>query len=173
MLLFIIGFMGSGKSYLGKRIAPKLAYDFLDLDDYIEERTGRSISEIFIEDGEVAFRQIESDCLKSLESQSQLVLATGGGTPCFFDNIHWMNQKGTTVFLDVITPILVQRLSSETEQRPLLAGRSAEELSTFITQKVAERRPFYEKAQHILKQEEVEMDMVGRFLEMITTIKAW
>lgn len=167
MLIFLIGFMGSGKSYVGKRLAPKLNFDYLDLDEYIVQKAGKSISVIFEEDGENAFRQIESDSLKSLAERENLIVATGGGTPCFFDHMHWMNTQGKTVFLDVATPLLVKRLQAEVVHRPLLAKLSNTELAAYIEQKIAERRHFYEQAQLTLKQENEAADRVISLLEMI------
>lgn len=159
--------MGSGKSHVGKRLAPKMNCEFLDLDHHIEEVAGKSISSIFKEDGEAYFRQLESASLKSLGAKENLIISTGGGTPCFFDNMKWMNQHGRTVFLDVATSILVHRLLPRTAHRPLLANKSPEELANFIEEKLAARRKDYEQCEIILAQEEIQMDRVSILIELL------
>ena len=124
MRLFLIGFMGSGKSYVGSRLAEGLDMDFIDLDALIVEKAEKSIPEIFAEEGEMAFRTLERDCLRSLGSCDEVVVACGGGTPCFFDNMDWMNAQGMTIFLQTSVDLLAKRLLSEVAQRPLLAGKT-------------------------------------------------
>lgn len=159
--------MGSGKSHVGKRLAPKMGYEFIDLDHYIEEVAGKSISEIFDDEGENYFRKLESKTLKSLVEKDDIIISTGGGTPCFFDNMEWMNQHGKTVFLDVATPILVARLLPRTAHRPLLAGKSPEELALFIEEKLEARRKDYEQSEIVLVQEKVEMNRVAILVERL------
>lgn len=161
MRIFLIGFMGSGKSHIGKRLAPKMGYEFMDLDHLIETNAGKKISEIFKTEGEESFRQLESETLKSLGKKDKIIISTGGGTPCFFDNMEWMKKHGKTIFLDVVTPILVERLLPRTAHRPLLAGKSPEELTLFIEEKLEARRKNYEQSEIILVQEEMEMDRVA------------
>ena len=143
--------MGSGKSYMGKALADALGWDFLDADTFLEHNEKRSISQIFAEDGEAHFRQLEQFYLKITQDFHQTIIGTGGGAPCFFDNIQWMNQHGQTIYLKTPTPILVNRLKTETANRPLLTGKSDQELVAFIDQKLADRSRFYEQAQIIFE----------------------
>ena len=144
MQIFITGFMGAGKSYLGKELAKLLGFGFVDLDELVEAQMEMPVTEIFRQFGEPAFRQLEAECLRSLGDKKQLVVATGGGAPCFFENMQWMNENGVTVHFYAPTKLLVQRLSSEKANRPLLAGLSDADLEAYVESKVAERSPFYE-----------------------------
>jgi len=149
--IYLMGFMGCGKSYLGKQLAQSLGWDFLDMDDFLEANEGLSISQIFAEGGETLFRQLERNYLQATYDFENTVVATGGGAPCFFDNVDWMNTHGLTIYLKTPVSILVDRLKSETNHRPLLAGKTDMELSDFIKTKLAERSPFYQQAQYIFK----------------------
>lgn len=145
-LIFLIGFMGSGKSFTGRRLAQRLALPFIDLDELIEQEAGRSIPRIFQEDGEAAFRKLEAETLRSLENRTPAVIACGGGTPCFHDNMEWMNTHGLTVFLDPPVAVIADRLQREMDHRPLLQGLTAGALQSFIEARLQERRPFYQQA---------------------------
>ena len=145
--------MGSGKSYCGQRLAQSLKLPFVDLDDYLERQAGRSISTIFAESGEAHFRLLEQTALREVGQQKDTVIATGGGTPCFFDNLDWMNQQGITIYLQASVDLLLKRLETEITHRPLLQGKTKAELRTFIHKKLAERSSFYERASVILRQE--------------------
>ncbi|MFN7119620.1 MAG: shikimate kinase [Saprospiraceae bacterium] len=149
MRLFLIGFMGSGKSHVGQQLAKRLTLPFIDLDEWIEQQQQRPIREIFAEHGEAAFRQLEQQALHETVHLENAIISTGGGTPCFFDNMSWMNQHGVTIYLEVPVPILVQRLLPQRAKRPLIKDLEASELADFIHQKLAERVPFYEQAQVI------------------------
>lgn len=138
--------MGSGKSYMGKDLAQQLGWDFLDMDDFLEANEGMTISQIFAEGGESLFRNLERNYLHATYDFSKTVIATGGGAPCFFDNIDWMNKNGQTIYLNTPVSILVDRLKKETAHRPLLAGKTTTELSEFISSKLMERSSFYEQA---------------------------
>ena len=150
MKIYLTGFMGSGKSYVGTRLAADLGLDFLDLDDIIERTENQTIANIFTAKGEAYFRKIESEYLKNTKKNQNTVISTGGGTPCFFDNMKWMNDNGTTIFLNPTIDILFKRLQPETAKRPLLADNSDETLRLFISQKLENRLKYYEKAQHII-----------------------
>lgn len=144
--VFIVGFMSAGKTSTGKRLANALKLEFIDLDWEIEKRIKKSISELVLKEGIEEFRTIEHDVLISLNFEDKLV-ATGGGTPCFYDNMEYMNSLGTTVFFDVNEEILFSRLrSQEHRDRPLIANLSGEELRDFIKKSLAQRRSFYEQA---------------------------
>ncbi|MBC5774362.1 shikimate kinase [Pontibacter sp. KCTC 32443] len=152
MLIFLLGMMGSGKSTLGKELAEKLGYTFLDLDAVIEEREQRTIAQIFEQEGQERFRELEHEALQSIiANYSQAIVATGGGTPCFFDNMALMNAAGETIFLDVPPEILAERLSqSDLNLRPLLTGKTQSELISFLGKTLAERRQFYVQAKHLV-----------------------
>lgn len=144
--IFLIGYMGAGKTTLGRALAKELKIEFLDLDNYIEERLCKSISQIFAEKGEEGFRDIERRMLHEAGEFENVVISTGGGTPCFFDNIEYMNRQGATVFLDVPVERLFIRLSIARKKRPLIVGKSDEELRCFIAEQLAKRLPHYSKA---------------------------
>lgn len=145
-VVFIVGFMGAGKTGTGKRLANALNLQFIDLDFEIEKRIKKSISELVLQEGIEEFRTVEHDVLISLDYTDKLV-ATGGGTPCFYDNIEYMNALGTTVFFDVSEEVLFSRLrGQEHRDRPLIANLSGEELRDFIKKSLKQRRPFYEQS---------------------------
>ena len=143
--------MGCGKSYLGKLLAERLQYSFVDMDAYLEAKEGKTISDIFKEGGEGAFRKLERDYLTASGDFERTVIATGGGCPCFYDNMEWMDISGQTIYLKTPIAILVNRLHKETTHRPLLAGKSKKELHAFIDSKLQERAPYYEQAQIIFE----------------------
>lgn len=146
--IFLTGYMGAGKTTLGKAFARALDLQFIDLDWYIEERFHKTIRELFAERGEEGFRQVERNMLHEAGEFEDVVVSTGGGTPCFFDNMDYMNSQGQTVFLDVPQDILFRRLREATQQRPILRGKSDEELRTFIGEALAQRMPFYSRARY-------------------------
>ena len=150
MKIFLIGFMGCGKSTLGRKLATKLGYDLIDLDHQIEKNTGSTVGDYFSVHGEDAFRKLESDTLKSFDYPKNCVIATGGGTPCFFDNIDWMNENGTTIYIEMQALALAKRLESGMAKRPLLRDLTAEGVVEFIENKLAEREKFYNKATLIM-----------------------
>jgi len=155
MRIFLIGFMGCGKSTMGRALASELNLTFIDLDSFLEEKYFRTIPQIFAEEGEDAFRRKERIVLEEVCGFDDVILATGGGAPCFFDNMELMNESGFCVFLDVDIRALVNRLIHAKTERPLIKGKSPEELYVFIEGLLAKRRPFYEKARYILKGSEI------------------
>ena len=144
--IFLVGYMGAGKTTLGRALAKELGIQFIDLDGYIEERLCKSVSQIFAEKGEESFREIERRMLHEAGEFENVVISTGGGTPCFFDNIEYMNSQGATVFLDVPVERLFIRLSIARKKRPLIMNKSDEELRSFIAEQLAKRMPHYSKA---------------------------
>ena len=159
-IIFFIGFMGCGKTRLGKKIANKYNRPFIDMDALIEEQTGQTISQLFVQFGEAGFREIESQTLQNSNFPTNAIVSTGGGAPCFYDNINWMNAHGLTMFLDTPTPILASRLMNAKTERPLITGKSHEELMDFITTKLQERKPFYQQAKIVLTQADISPEMV-------------
>lgn len=151
MTIFLIGFMASGKSSIGRKLANRLQYQFVDLDDFIEEKIGLPISEIFAEKGEEAFRKIEQQSLQQVGQYQNTVISTGGGTPCFYDNIAYMNEHGQSFFLKNKPEILCSRLLEQKDHRPLVSKfEEKSDLLAFIKDKYNSRLPFYEQAQVIL-----------------------
>lgn len=144
--IFLLGFMGSGKSHLGRLLAKRLNYAFSDLDDLIEQDAGMTISGIFERYGESHFRGLEKEALHRTADLEGHVIACGGGTPCFFDNMSWIRDHGLSVFLDVPPQLIVQRLLPEQSKRPLLRGLNPNELEVFIRERLEQRLPFYHKA---------------------------
>ncbi|TDG37915.1 AAA family ATPase [Pedobacter changchengzhani] len=149
MKVFLVGYMGCGKSTKAKQLANKLGCSLIDLDAEIVAETGKTISEYFSEYGEDGFRNYESELLKNFDYPENCVIATGGGLPCFFDNMDWMNANGKTVYLDMEPAQLVSRLQKR-EKRPLIAGMDDAQLLAFIKVKLEERNPFYKKARVIV-----------------------
>lgn len=166
--VFLLGFMGSGKTYWGKRLAERLERPFLDLDSMVEEKAGKSIASIFSNLGESGFRNLEREVLHAVLQYPAAIVATGGGTPCFFDNLDWINAHGKSIYLKTPASVLAERLKQETGIRPLLSGIQATDLQIFIAEKVMEREPFYLQAQYILEQEDNET----AFLKKLTSIAA-
>ncbi|MCH5305109.1 MAG: shikimate kinase [Rikenella sp.] len=147
MLIFLVGFMGCGKTTLGRPLAGKLGCRFVDLDRCIEEGEGRTIGEIFAAQGEAHFRTLEHTYLQQvIAGNEDAVVATGGGTPCFYDNMALMNASGITVYLKFAPGRLAERLRTARTQRPLVAGKSPEELLAYIEATLAEREAYYGQA---------------------------
>jgi shikimate kinase len=145
--VFLIGYMGSGKTTVGKLLAEKLGYSFIDMDAHIEEKYFKSVSEIFAKLGEQEFRKLEKNCLCEIAEFENVVISTGGGTPCFFNNMEYMNAHGLTIYLKLSAKELANRLEHSREgKRPLLADRKGEELIQFISEGLAWREPFYIQA---------------------------
>jgi shikimate kinase len=148
MKLFLIGLPGSGKSTLAKELSKKLKYPFTDTDELICKKEGSSIEEIFINKGENNFRKIESDILKELvRTNGNAIISTGGGTPCFFDNMEIINQNGISIFLNIpIIKITKRLMDSPDQNRPLIKGKNKEQIKKFLEEKLLERLPYYSKA---------------------------
>ncbi len=149
MRVYLIGFMGSGKSTAGKKLANKLALDFFDLDELIEQESAMSVSTFFKKYGETKFRELENVILQKTFQSENVLISTGGGTPCFFDNIQKINQKGISVYLKADIPLILSRLKGEKNQRPLIKDKSDDELRKYLTQLLSRREKFYEQA-HII-----------------------
>ena len=146
----LIGYMCAGKTTIGKALGKALGRTFYDLDWYIEERFHRKVPQIFSEDGEAKFRDIERRMLHEVAEFQGIVMSCGGGTPCFFDNMQYMNEVGRTFYLKASPDTLCTHLAMSRGERPLLKGKSPEELRTFVAEQVAERSHYYEQAQHTI-----------------------
>ncbi|MFL5772905.1 MAG: shikimate kinase [Flavisolibacter sp.] len=159
MKVFLIGFMGCGKTHWGKLLSEKLGVPFFDLDEKITEQEGKPINEIFKSEGEEYFRMLEKDVLHLLtESHESFVMACGGGTPCFFNTIDYLKKQGTVVWINCSTDCLYQRLIKEKDQRPLIASIPNEQLKTFIIKKYSSRKIFYQQANVILPDEHITLE---------------
>ncbi|WP_316801707.1 shikimate kinase [Pedobacter nototheniae] len=149
MKIFLIGFMGCGKSTKAKQLAHRLECQVIDLDAEIVQSTGKTIAEYFTEFGENAFRDLERETLENFNYPETCVVATGGGLPCFFNNMEWMNENGATIYLHMEPAALVSRLHNR-QKRPLIKDMDDEQLLEFIKVKLKQRDPFYTKAQIIV-----------------------
>lgn len=148
--IFLVGYMGCGKTYTGKRLARKYNVDFVDLDAFIEQRYFKTISKIFEEKGESEFRRIEKNMLEEVSQFENVIISTGGGTACFFENMEKMNEVGETVYLQATPQELFDYLKNARQNRPLLRDKTDEELLQFITDALKQREPFYLKAKHVV-----------------------
>lgn len=144
--LFLIGYMGVGKSTIGKALSKKLNIGLVDLDKYIENRYRKTIRELFDEKGEDAFRKIEQNALHEVARFENVIIATGGGTPCFFNNMEIMNRYGTTIYIKANVDELVARLLASKNIRPIIHGKLPKELITFVKKHLSERAHYYQKA---------------------------
>jgi shikimate kinase len=155
MRIFLIGYMGSGKTTVGRKIASLIDAPFIDLDTRIESSSGKSITELF-STGEDDFRKLERQSLMEISKEPNLVVSTGGGTPCFFDNMEWMNQQGITVYLKLDPISLFHRLRASKRPRPLIAGMEDDELLAYIEKNLTERESFYKKSKYQVKGESID-----------------
>ena len=145
--IFLIGYMGSGKTTVGQLLAARLGYNFIDMDSYIEEKQFKSVHQIFVELGEAKFRLLEQHCLHEIADFDHVIISTGGGSPCFFDNMKYMNEHGISIYLKLSPEQLAVRLGdSHINKRPLIADKKGEELLRFIREGLAIREPFYSQA---------------------------
>lgn len=168
-VIYLMGMPGCGKTTLGKKLAHKLGYSFVDLDDYIEEKEDDSISSIFEIHGENYFRKAEQDAVAKSTQWNQTVVACGGGAPCFFDNMEVMNQAGTTLFIDVSVNELMKRIYGKGQnKRPILSGKSEIELKTELEQKVSHRKQFFNQADITISSDKVTLEDLLKLLNSKT-----
>ncbi|WP_072835885.1 shikimate kinase [Flavisolibacter ginsengisoli] len=159
MKIFLIGFMGCGKTHWGKELSMKLSIPFFDLDEKIAEQAGKEIPQIFSENGEEHFRLLEKEILYMLtESHETFVMSCGGGTPCYYNNIDYLKKKGTVVWLNCSVDCLYHRLIKEKDKRPLIRDVSDDKLKSFIIKKFSNRKIFYQQANIIINDDEVSID---------------
>lgn len=176
--LFLIGFMCCGKTTLAMALSQKTGLPQIDLDSYIEEKEGRSVTEIFKAAGEAAFREMERTALREMAGKDGYIISCGGGTPCFHDNIEFMNTVGETVFLDASEDILLKRLLKYQDGRPLVEGKSPEQVKEVIKNGLAVRKPFYMKAKYRWNPDRLDTDneireSVENFLKSYSHLLPW
>ena len=161
MKIFLIGFMGSGKTHWGRLLSEKLGIRFFDLDEQVVEQAGKPITEIFAADGEEQFRMMEKDILHIItESHDSFVMACGGGSPCYFNNIEYMNQSGTSVWINTPLDTIFSRLISEKDKRPLIKSLSDDQLKSFISKKFADRKIYYEQADVVVDDDPLPLEQL-------------
>lgn len=148
--IIIIGYMGAGKTTVGKALSKELGIPFYDLDWYIESRMRKTVAQLFAERGEENFRQIEYNMLHEVAEFEDVIISCGGGTPCFFDNIDYMNEQGETIYLKATPEVLYGHLKMGKTIRPLLLGKTEDELLSYIGQQLSVRENYYNKAKHVL-----------------------
>ena len=148
--IILIGYMGSGKTTIGKALSKETGMMFYDLDWYIESRMRKTVAQIFAEKGEEGFRKIEHNMLHEVAEFENVIISCGGGTPCFFDNIDYINQQGEVVYLKATPEVLYRHLLMGKVERPLIKNKTPEELIAYITEQVAKREEFYNKARYTL-----------------------
>jgi shikimate kinase len=159
-IIYIIGFMGSGKSTTGKKLASLLGWSFIDLDKIIEKHTGETIQEIFSQNGEDYFRKIETRLLKTLKPGTNIIISTGGGTPCYSDNMDFMLDNGLTLYLKLTPEELKSRLSESKGTRPLIKDLDKEKLQSFIEEKLADREKCYDRSDITVEGIDVDINML-------------
>ncbi len=167
MRLFLVGYMASGKSTFGRLLARKKGCAFIDLDDFLVEQEGLTVAEIFQQFGEEEFRKRERKALEKVAEIDNVIVATGGGTPCFFDNMELMNRMGTTVYLQASAQWLANSIVLHPGDRPLVKGLSLNQLIDFVEKHLPPRIPFYEKAQKVVNVEKVTEDNFMTFFKTI------
>ena len=165
--IIIIGYMGAGKTTVGKALAKDMGLTFYDLDWYIESRMHKTVKQIFDEQGEEGFRRIERNMLHEVAEFEDVIISCGGGTPCFFDNIDYMNSQGTTFYLKATPDVLYKHLKMGKTVRPLLLNKTPDEVKTFIEAQLKQREPFYAKAKHI-----VDVSLMDNKEKIKTTVDA-
>ena len=150
MRIFLIGYMGAGKTAVGKVMSKKLNRSYIDVDGFIENRYHRTVSAIFEEKGETGFREIERSILQEISGFENVVVSTGGGLPCFFDNMDLMNRTGVTIYLRASVDELIRRINPNKQKRPLVRGKSPDELYDFVETNLKKRELFYNQAKIIV-----------------------
>ena len=148
--VFLVGMMGSGKSYWAQQISAATNRNWMDLDVEIEKENSMTIKEIFDAEGETTFRKMEQKALHNLAKYNNIIIATGGGTPCFFNNMAWMNVSGITIFINETVSMLAQRLQSQKSHRPLISSSSNGNLEVLLHQRLSERIGFYSQAKYTI-----------------------
>ena len=151
--IYLVGYMGAGKTTAARRIANRLGWEVADTDALFEEKYRISVDDFFKKYDEQLYRKLESEILKNTESLDNTVVSTGGGTACYFDNMEWMNRHGLTVFMRISPEAAVDRVIHSRHKRPLASGKSEAELMEYVRWHYASRLPYYEQAQLTVKSE--------------------
>lgn len=159
--IFLIGYMGAGKTAVGRALARRYGLEHIDLDWRIEQRFHQKISDMFATIGEEGFRRRERNMLQEVIGMENVVVSVGGGTPCFFDNMEQMNVAGQTIYLQCTVDVLVERIMRSQNKRPIVADKTQEELTQFVAEHLAEREPIYLKAKHILHTTELNLSEIN------------
>jgi len=167
MKIFLIGFMGSGKTTIGRRLVERIGFDFVDTDCFIEMQQGLTVSEIFTRRGEAVFREMERNILSEIQKLEFAVISTGGGMPCYKDNIDVMLASGKVVYLKTSPQTLTRRLLRSHTERPLIKGKTEKELQQYIVEKLSEREPFYHRAHIVVQTENFSMDDLLRSIHLM------
>ena len=163
--IFLVGYMGAGKTTAARRLAQRLGWEVADTDDLFEKKYKISVCDFFNKYDEPLYRKLESEVLKETEHLENVVISTGGGTACYFDNMDWMNQHGLTVFHRISQKAVVDRLVHAKRKRPLAEGKTEEELAAFVEQHYTSRLPFYEQARVTVKAEDLDLDSLVKQIE--------
>jgi shikimate kinase len=166
MKIFLVGFMGSGKTTIGKKLANYLKYEFVDVDKLIEFKVGMSIVDYFEIHGEQAFREIEREVLQTAHLGENAIIATGGGSPCYGDNMTWMNANGQVVYLSLPPKALAVRLENSKAERPLIKNLKGDELVDFISNKLLEREVFYNQAKFVVSASDLTAERLAFYLNL-------
>lgn len=162
---FLIGYMGSGKTTVGKQLATKLNYDFIDLDAFIEKEYQQTIDAVFTTKGEAEFRAMEHNMLKRVIEKNNVVIACGGGTPCYYSNLELMNNNGITIYVKMSADTLISRLINAKSSRPLLKDKTENELRSFVVQQLEKREHFYNQAHYVVKGKDLNVSELAKFLK--------
>ncbi len=163
--IFLTGYMGSGKSSAGKTLATQLGYEFIDLDKFVEKEYKMTIPEIFSSKGEKEFRAMEHNALKKVIEKDNTVVACGGGTPCYYNNMELMNNNGTTVYLKMSADSLVNRLMNAKEKRPLILNKDEKQLREFVNRQLEKREDTYHQAQYTVKGKDLNVKELAAFVK--------
>lgn len=163
--IILIGYMGAGKTTVGKALAKELGLFFYDLDWYIETRMRKTVKQIFDERGEEGFRQIEHNMLHEVAEFENVIISCGGGTPCFFDNMDYLNQQAETVYLKASPEVLYEHLRMGKGVRPLLLNKTPEEVQVYIREQLAQRETYYMKARHV-----IDVNLMDNFEKIADTV---
>ncbi|NCU32781.1 MAG: shikimate kinase [Candidatus Moranbacteria bacterium] len=164
MRIYLVGFMGSGKTTVGRVLSRRLGFDFLDTDKEVEKLAGMSLRNLFKTSGETAFRELEQQVLHTTSKLEKTVISTGGGTPCFYDNMDFIKQNGVSIYLMMQPASIVNRLENSKNPRPLVHGLSSSELQAYVETELEKRKKFYSTADYVIKAESVSIDQIISFL---------
>ena len=167
MKIFLVGFMGSGKTVIGRRLAERIGFNFVDTDRFIEMQQGMTVSELFAQHGEAAFRKMEHDILLEIQKFDFAVISTGGGMPCYGDNMDIMRSGGKVVYLKTSPQSLACRLQYSHNERPLIKGKTEAELEQYVVEKLNEREPFYSRAHIVVETDHFSMEELLQSLHLM------